>query len=275
MPSKTKYDIKELMLDEISLVDNPANVDATVALWKRADDDAMKRRIKEYMDKGMSEDDARSRVMRETRKDAGSSGEPNDNQGDIIMDVKQLGEKLEDLEKQVEQLTAERDEAVAKSAAAEEALSEVTKKSDEPEMIEFGGEMIEKSAVPAPVLKQLEAQAEVIAKMASDKEAEDLRKRADAELPNLGGSDDVRGKLLKAADGIEGATALLKAADAAMRRMTTEKGFTAAEPNSALDELDQLAKKYAADKSVSYASAYAEVTKSGRGLELFQKRHVQ
>jgi len=242
MPSKDKYKLAGLMLEEISLVDNPANVDAKVSIYKR--------------------DDTRD----QSREAAGASGNPPTHEKeDNMSDVEKMGEQLEDLKKQVEQLTVERDEA----------LASVAKAAEEVEYIEFQGEKIEKAAVPAPVLKALEAQGEALAKMEADREAETLVKRANADLPNLAGSADVKAKLLKAADGIEGALDVLKAADKAFSMALTEKGHSNTEENSALDELDQLAKKHAADNNVSYHAAYSEVTKSGRGAELFAKRHVQ
>lgn len=242
MPSKDKYKLAGLMLEEISLVDNPANVDAKVSIYKRAE------------------------TRDQSREAAGASGNPPiHNKEDNMSDVEKMGEQLEDLKKQVEQLTAERDEALAK----------VAKGAEEVEYIEFQGEKIEKSAVPAPVLKALEAQGAALAKMEADREADALVKRANAELPHLAGDVTAKAKLLKAAEGIDGAMDILKSADKAFSMALAEKGHSNTEENSALEELDQLAKSYASDKGVSYHEAYAEVTKSGRGAELFAKRHAQ
>ena len=63
--------LKQLELDELSLVDRPANKQAMVSLYKRDNSeretmenevekmsDDMKSKLKPYMDKGMSEDEA-------------------------------------------------------------------------------------------------------------------------------------------------------------------------------------------------------------------------
>lgn len=269
MPSNKRHDLKSLRLMEVSLVDNPANVDARVALFKRGDmTDDQRKKMKEYMDKGMGEDEARDLVMREMRKDAGASGEPSDSQGDESMDVEKLAEQLESLEKKLTDMTAERDAAVEK-------LSAIEKQADEPEYVEIDGEKVEKSAVPAPILKRLEAQAERIAKMEADREAEQIAKRGEAELPNLGGTAELKGKLLKAADEIgPEAVALLKGADEAAKRATAEVGYGHFEPESPLDKLDKMAKEYAAKEGVPYGVAYDAVTKSGEGAALFAKRNA-
>ena len=263
--------LTNLILDEISLVDDPANADATVALYKRNGanpmTDAEKTMMQSFMDKGMDEEAARTRVMR-MRKDAGSSGEPQDDV-ETNMDPKELAKKLEDLEKQVDQLTTERDEAVAKAATSEEAAAEAIAKANQTpeETIDFNGQKIAKSAVPAPVLEE-------IVKLRTERDAEDLRKRAQTEIPNLVGSDDVKGKILKAVSGIEGALEVLKGANEAAKMAVDERGFTAAVETDAMTELTKMADDYAATHNVTKGAAWAKVTESGRGAELFAKRNA-
>ena len=341
------YNLEELDLAEISLVDNPANQHAKVVLWKRAGmsseveqicdtvkksydnpqadfndalresmdneiswklvgalqesirasmedlsgeareakirenveafiiasrtyldgvnkmTDAEKAKLKQYMDDGMDEKDARAAVMRETRKDAGPSGN-NDGQKEQQMDVKELEKKLTDLEGQVGELTKANETATAEKddlLKAVEAAGLKIEKSDDgvkvekaatPEYVEFNGEKIEKSAVPASILKAIEDSNAKIAKMESEREVEALAKRADAELPNLSGTAVQRGQLLKAVDAIANeadraaVTEALKAADSAVSKLFETVGKTASQDEDSPEaKLDGLVAKFA------------------------------
>ena len=74
--------LKQLELDELSLVDRPANKQAMVSLYKRDNSeretmenevekmsDDMKSKLKPYMDKGMSEDEAMKMYNMDMKKD--------------------------------------------------------------------------------------------------------------------------------------------------------------------------------------------------------------
>lgn len=74
--------LKQLELDELSLVDRPANKQAMVSLYKRDNSegetmenevekmsDDMKAKLKPYMDKGMSEDEAMKMYNMDMKKD--------------------------------------------------------------------------------------------------------------------------------------------------------------------------------------------------------------
>lgn len=188
------------------------------------------------------------------------------------MAPEELEQRLGELETQLA--------AVTKAAEDEgfdvaEADGEVTlTKRAEPEMIEVEGEMIEKSAVPAPMLKALER----IAKLEAERERESLAKRAETELPNLAGSVDARSALLKAIDGIEDeairgqVVETLKAADNATKAHFIEIGKTATgdvDPNDPTAEVERLAKaEQEKDPSLTDAQARAAVWKSADGKRL-------
>jgi hypothetical protein len=132
-----------------------------------------------------------------------------------------------------------------------------------------GGEKVEKSLVPAPVLKMLAEQAADIAKMKTEAEEVALAKRGTDELPNLAGTPLAKGRLLALAEKDPEMLKTLKAADAAMSAAFVEKGNSnGADEASPEYKLDQLAKAHATAQSVTYHAAYAEVTKSGVGADL-------
>ena len=266
--------LMNIRLDEVSAVDAPANKSAKIVLYKRDGDsmneddmsDAMKAKMKEYMDKGYSKEDAMKMCMGEKTQKGG----PN-------MDPQELAEKLEALEGQVDDLTKRAEAAEAAKAELEKAADEsgfdieegkLAKRAD-PEFIEVGGEKVEKSAVPAAVLKALEAQAEEVAKMKAKEAEVELAKRGAETLPHLAGTDLAKGKLLEAIGGDEEVLKSLKAADAAIAKAMEEIGNNPMDDEaSATYRLNKMAGEYAESHKVPFESAYAEVTKSGEGREL-------
>lgn len=267
-----KYRLADVKLDEISLVDKGANQHAKIAIWKRADmkekyDDltpAQRAAMKGYMDKGMDEAAAYKACMGETRK------------GDGQVTNEELTKQLEALQTQVADLTKRAETAEAEKAdiikSAEEAgLSvedgKIAKKADE-DFVEIGGEKVAKSAVPAPVLKALEAQAADIAKMKAEARNVELAKRGDAELPNLAGTALAKGRLLETVGDDAELVKALKAADAAIAKAAQETGSASIDEASPDFQLNKMATDYAIAKGVPFETAYAEVTKSGDGQKL-------
>jgi hypothetical protein len=294
--------LRAIKLDEVSLVDNGANQHAKVVMYKRAPEstdlsdemnkgsgymdskdkmsDEQKRRVKEMMEKeNMTEDEAMASVMGSTKKNdspdngAGSPGSTEtsvNKEGDMAPE--ELEKRLGELETQLAAVTKAA-EAEGFEVATEDGEVTLTKRA-EPEMIEVEGELIEKSAVPAPMLKALER----ISKLEAEREREALAKRAEAELPNLAGSVDARMALIKAVDGIQDEAVrgqvieTLKAADNATRAHFIEIGKTAtgdADPNDPTAEVARLAKALQEkDPSLTDAQARAAVWKSEDGKRL-------
>lgn len=150
----------------------------------------------------------------------------------------------------------------AKIAELEAAAVEKAKPSEE--MIEVEGEMIAKSAIPAPILKKLEEMQKAV-------EAEALRKRADEVLPNFKGTADERGKLLKSIGMDEALLTILRAADAAFAGIYQEVGKTDAENDlkSPTEKLNDMVKAYQEDKKEKdFYKAYAAVIKTAQGKSL-------
>ena len=105
----------------------------------------------------------------------------------------------------------------------------------------------------------------------------ELQKRADTELNHLPGEQAVKVAVLKAIDTIEdeevkkSAKALLKAGNDGLEKAFTEVGSRGEGFKKASDELDALAKKYAADNKVEYLKAYDEVLKTEDGKRLYEQ----
>jgi hypothetical protein len=250
------YDLEDVDVLELSLVDTPANQHASVVLFKRVAPESL----------------------------SGYTNPVNPKtEGDGSVTVEELTKKLEGFQTQVADLTKAAADATAAKEAAEAALDALTKSADDagldvedgkivkradPEFVEIDGEKVEKALVPAPLLKALEKQAAEIAKMQADAEKVELAKRGDAELPNLAGTGLAKGRLLKAVEGDAELLKALKAADAAMTNVYKEHGTAALDENSPEAKLDALAKAHAAANGGTYESAYADVTKSGVGADL-------
>lgn len=248
------YNLSDIVLEEISLVDRPANPEATVVLYKRHDKDStmsdfekmsddMKAKLKPYMDKGMSEDEA----MKAYNQD-----------------------KMKKMEESLEMLKA----AIIKEGYA--ITAEGIEKSDPVETVDLDGETIAKSDVPDVVWNELKKREDEIIELRKAQEAEDLRKRADNDLPNLKGTSDERGALLKAVDDIEdeevrkSVLSNLKAADAACAGAFEEVGKAASEDDYSDPEqkLEKMAKAYSEEKGVGFYVAYDAVTKTDEGKAL-------
>lgn len=255
--------LKQLELEELSLVDRPANAQAMVSLFKRdtsGDDmseetnvekmsDDMKAKLKPYMDKGMSEEEA----MKAYNMDMKKSDE--DEAQEEVAEVATLKAENERLRKSLIE-----NGFVIKA--------EVIEKKAEVEMLEIEGEMVAKSDIPAPVLKALEA-------LAVEKADVELTKRAGETLPHF----DIKvAKALLKSDLGEEVMAALKAADKLFEGTMVEFGKSDADGEfaSANDKINALVKNYMEEhemKKSQYAIAYAAVAKTDEGKALIAKSY--
>lgn len=243
------YELEDIELMEVSGVDVPANQHASVVLAKSLGYNAI----------------VKSEMTDETAE------------GDRSVTVEELMEKLEALQTQVTDLTSkakeyeDTNERMMKSALAagfEVKDGEIVKRA-EPEYVDIDGEQIEKSLVPAAVLRMIEKRDAEVAELKKQAEEVELAKRGASELPNLAGTDIAKGRLLALVEGDEDLLKTLRAANAAMASEYVEKGTSTPEDmTSPAHKLDQLAKAHATEQNVSFETAYAEVTKSGIGAEL-------
>jgi hypothetical protein len=260
MPTK----LKGINLDEVSLVDVPAAQDATIAIWKRYEEDGAMNDMKD--DKSMDAMD------------------PMDDMGegeDEGMDLEDLAERLAMLEARVMDMTKRAEDAetalaslqkAADAAGFDVAASDdgaVLTKRAEPEMIDIGGTKVLKSAVPEAVLKALEAQTAELA-VAKAREADAaLEKRGASELPNLKGTALAKGRLLSMIGDDADLLGAIKAADAAFAAAFTEVGDHGQDA-SPIDQIEKLARAHMAEQKVPYETAFAAVTSKGEGARLWK-----
>ena len=289
--------LKNLQLEELSLVDRPANAQAMVSLFKRDNseeevskmtNEEMEAKVKAYMEEKQC---GRPEAMKALGYDE-----------DMMKSEEVEAEAVEATEEAPEVEKAEETEAEAEVEKAEEEATEeqrefdfekfdrlmvenqllrksliengyviyadkVEKKSDV-EMMEIEGEMVAKSDIPAPVLKALEAAAIEKADVA-------LTKRAEETLPHF--DLGVAKELLKFDLGDE-VMAALKAADKLFESTMAEfgKSDVDGEFTSANDKMDALTKAYMEEhgmKKSQYAVAYAAVAKTDEGKALINKSY--
>lgn len=265
-------ELVNLELEEVSLVDMGDDPLAKVALYKRSPEG-------EHMDNETNEEiqkvdetnvtDATEKGYKEDMKPADKMDDMEDDEEEEMMEEegkkptrkswKAEAQAFEDVNKM---LLEEIETYKAKVAELEVAV--VAKAAPAEEMLEVEGEMIAKSAIPAPILKKLE-------EMQKAAEVEALRKRAEEVLPNFKGTADERGKLLKSVGTDEGLLALLKAADAAFAGVYQEVGKTDAQNDlkTAAEKLKDLTKAYQTEKGEkSFEKAYAAIVKTAQGRAL-------
>jgi len=258
--------LKQLELDELSLVDRPANKQAMVSLYKRDNSegetmenevekmsDDMKAKLKPYMDKGMSEDEAMKMYNMDMKKDY---------QGPLD-EVDTIQAELDLAKAEIDRLSKSLEEAgyIVKAESIEKMV--------EPEYVTYGDEQINKADIPAPILKALE-EAEVAKADAI------LVKHAEAELPHF--DLEVAKSLVANFGDEETIMQALKAADKAFEGSMTELGKSDVdgEFTSASDKLDALVKSYMDEhkmKKSEHALAYAAVAKTDEGKALITKSY--
>lgn len=264
-------ELVNLELEEVSLVDMGDDPLAKVALYKRSPEG-------EHMDNETNEEIQKvdeTNVTDATEKGYKEDMKPADKMDDMEDDEEEMMEeegkkptrkswKAEALAfEDVNKMLLEEIETY-KAKVAELEVAVVTKAAPAEEMMEVEGEMIAKSAIPAPILKKLEEMQKAV-------EVEALRKRAEEVLPNFKGTADERGKLLKSVGTDEGLLALLKAADAAFAGVYQEVGKTDAENDlkTAAEKLKDLTKAYQTEKGEkSFEKAYAAIVKTAQGRAL-------
>ena len=272
--------LKNLHLEELSLVDRPANAQAMVSLFKRDTSheditkmtDEMEAKVKAYMEeKACGKEEAMKALGYDMEKAAEEvTEEVAAEEVDKAEEATAEEIDLEALKADVETLKAE-NERLRKGLIENGYVikADAIEKKAEAETIEVEGEMVVKSDIPAPVLKALEA-------AAVEKADIELSKRAGEALPHF---DLAVAKSLVAKFAEEEAIMeALKAADAAFEAAMQEFGKSDVDGEFATsaDKLDALVKSYMDDnqlKKSEYAKAYAAVAKTDEGKSLINKSY--
>jgi hypothetical protein len=253
--------LEDLILEEVSLVDVPANQCASLTIFKR------------FVEGEHMEDETK---VEDTEKGYGMPKEDKvkmDDDMDDLDDMEEMDDDMDDMGDKPRRPTRKSYKAEAqalseevetlKAKIAELEVAAIEKAAPE-EMVDVGGEMVAKSAIPAPVLKQLE-------ELKKAHEAEELRKRAQETLPNFKGTADQRGKLLKSIGDDQDLLAMLLAADALFGQMFEEVGKTDAanDLKAPAEKLNDLVKAYQEEKKEKdFHKAYAAVIKTEQGRSL-------
>jgi len=276
-----------LHLEELSLVDRPANAQAMVSLFKRDNSDEeitkmneeMEAKVKAYMDdKGCGRGEAMKALGYDMEKADEAVTE------EVAEKAAPEVEAVEAPEVDVEALKADFDRLSAENQHLRKGLIDngyviradsIEKKAEE-EMMDIDGEMVAKSDIPAPVLKALEAAA--VAKREHEIEKADLEltKKAEEVLPHF--ETGAAKSLLKSFSEDEAIMVMLKAADAAFEASMQEFGKSDVDGEFATsaDKLDALVKSYMDEnqlKKSEYAKAYAAVAKTEEGKTLITKSY--
>jgi hypothetical protein len=286
-------ELVNLELEEVSLVDMGDDPLAKVALFKRSpegehmenEEDVEKGISIEIEVKSPEEEMMEMQMENEQPEEDMMSKVENMNDKEDMMDEEDMMDadkgnyekpmrkswKTEALElEEVNKMLLEEIETL-KGKVADLEVAAVEKAKPAEEMIEVEGEMIAKSAIPAPILKKLEDVQKAL-------EVEELRKRADEVLPNFKGTADERGKLLKSIGQDEELLALLRSADAAFAGIYQEVGKTDAanDLKTPTEKLNDMVKAYQEEKKEKdFHKAYAAVIKTAQGrtlvLETYKK----
>lgn len=256
--------LKQLELDELSLVDRPANAQAMVSLFKR--DNFNGEEMTEETEKSYETDkvECETCTTEKVCDDCAPEMEKADEvEAEAVEEVNPLAEEVERLKADNEELR----KALIEGGYVISADS-IEKKAPA-EFVEYDGESINKADIPAVILKALEA-AEIA------KADAELTTKAEAALPNF---DVATAKeLVKSFEANEEIMGVLKAADIAFGATMEEVGKSDVdgEFTTAADKLDALVKSYLDTntlKKSDYAKAYAAVAKTDEGKALITKSY--
>lgn len=257
-------ELLELQLEELSLVDRPANAEAMVTLFKRDDTqeeevnkmtEEQETKVKAYMEKhSCGKDEAMKALGYDVEK-------------------AEEADPAEELKAEIETLKSE-NERLRKGLIDEGYVikAEAIEKKAPDEFVEYEGEKINKADIPAPILKALEA-AEI------EKADVALTKKAEETLPHF--SVDAAKGLLSAVSKMDEVDMLMEALAAADKAFADKmeefgKADVDGDFSSASDKVEHMVKSHMEEKGLAkkdYAKAYAAVAKTEEGRNLIAKAY--
>jgi hypothetical protein len=262
--------LKQLELEELSLVDRPANAQAMVSLFKR--DNPYEEQMTETLEKmGYNEDKLKAYMDEKGCGRAEAMKALNMDEPENMEKADQVEtDELEVANMAIETLKIE-NERLRKSLIENGYVikAETIEKKVEPEYLEYNGEQVNKADIPAVILKALE-EAEVA------KADAELTTKASEALPHFD-VNVAKSLVAKHADD-EAVMNVLKAADSVFAGKMEEVGKSDANGDfaSAADALDAMVKSYMEEnqmKKSEYAKAYAAVAKTEQGKTLINKSY--
>lgn len=253
--------LKQLELDELSLVDRPANASAKVALFKRDSEE-------ENMEKAYKMSDAEMEEMDKMSDDLKAKLRGYMDKGYTFPEAKKMMDE-DDMKKADEDISLEAELIALKeeNENLRKELGEIVEKKEEiVETIEVNGEMVVKADIPEPVLKALE-EAKV------EKQMIELRKKAEAELPHF--DVEVAMSLLDVIKGDAKVLEALKGADAAFAAAMDEVGekVVEADMSDPQSKLDKMVDAYADEHKVNKYAAFDAISKTAEGKALIAKTY--
>ena len=253
--------LKQLELDELSLVDRPANASAKVALFKRDSEE-------ENMEKAYKMSDAEMEEMDKMSDDLKAKLRGYMDKGYTFPEAKKMMDE-DDMKKADEDISLEAELIALKeeNESLRKELGEIVEKKEEiVETIEVNGEMVVKADIPEPVLKALE-EAKV------EKQMIELRKKAEAELPHF--DVEVAMSLLDVIKGDAKVLEALKGADAAFAAAMDEVGekVVEADMSDPQSKLDKMVDAYAEEHKVNKYAAFDAISKTAEGKSLIAKTY--
>lgn len=232
-----------LKLDELSLVDNPANPLAMAPIFKRNSQKG---------DETMPE-------MVELEKSV----------------VEAAKAKVDDYDR------LDEENQMLKSALLDNGFvikADGVEKKAEPEYIEFDGEKINKADIPTPVLKKMEADAAEAEAAKVEKRELELEKKAEEKLPHV---NKAHAKVLvEKFENDEELMEFLASVDALFEAQMEETGkaSTSEDLMDPEEKLESLIKAHMDEnkmKKSDYAKAYAAVAKTAEGKALIQESYKE
>ena len=258
-------ELLELQLEELSLVDRPANAEAMVTLFKR--DDTQKEEVTKMTD------EQEVKVKAYMEKHSCGKGEAMKALGYEVEKSEEAADPAEELSAEIETLKAE-NERLRKGLIEEGYVikAETIEKKAAEEFVEYEGEQINKADIPAPILKALEA-AEI------EKADVALTKRAEETLPHF--SVEAAKGLLSAVSKMDEVDMLMEALAAADKAFADKmeefgKADVDGEFSSASDKVEHMVKAHMEEHGLTkkdYAKAYAAVAKTEEGKSLIAKAY--
>ncbi len=271
--------LKQLRLNEVSLVDRPASPDAMITLFKRDNQeevvkmtDEMEAKVKTYMaeNKATREDAMKNFGYDMEKADAEGVVAEETTKAEEAVEAEEVVSEIDTLKADLERMTAE-NQHLRKGLIDEGYVirADSIEKKAPVETMSFEGVDVNKSDIPEPVLKALEEAAFV-------KADAELTKSAVAILPHF--AEGAAKTLLKSFSEDEAIMEMLKAADAAFAASMQEFGKSDVDGEfaSSTDKLDSLVKSYMDEnqlKKSEFAKAYAAVAKTEAGKALINKSY--